>query len=70
MISIKLYLELKSKFASLTDDNIELQNQIYGLLKVLETINKEEMNSIRPGGSPSTSARISFEALKQFGNKD
>lgn len=37
------------------------------LICVLKQINKEEMNSIRPGGSPSTSARISYEALKKFG---
>ncbi len=61
------YLKLKSKLASITDENIDLRNQIYGLLEVLKQINKDEINSMRPGGSPSKSARISYEALKKFG---
>jgi hypothetical protein len=61
------YLKLKSELASVIDDNIDLQNQIYGLLEVLKQINKDEITSIRPGGSHSSSARISYEALKKFG---
>lgn len=32
----------------------------------LERINKEEINSIRPGGGYSNSARISYEALEKY----
>ena len=61
------YKNLKSKLAHINDENIDLRNQIYGLLEVLKQINKDEMNYIRPGGNPSKSARISYEALKKFG---
>jgi hypothetical protein len=64
---MKLYFELKSELAKTKDDITELEHNVYGLLDVLKQINKEEMNSIRPGGSPSKSARISYEALKKFG---
>lgn len=32
----------------------------------LEQINKEEINSMRPGGGYSKSARISYEALEKY----
>lgn len=32
----------------------------------LERINKEEINSMRPGGGYSNSARISYEALEKY----
>lgn len=35
-------------------------------LKALEEINREELNSQRPGGEHSKSARISFEALTKI----
>lgn len=66
-IYMKLYFELKSELAKAKDDIAELEHNVYGLLNVLKQINKEEMDSIRPGSSPSKSARISYEALKKFG---
>jgi len=36
------------------------------LVEALEKINREELNSQRPGGGYSNSAKISYEALKEF----
>jgi hypothetical protein len=36
------------------------------MAKSLEQINKEEINSMRPGGGFSMSARISYEALEKY----
>lgn len=42
----------------------EQKKQIKALKKALEEINKEELNSQRPGGGYSKSASISYEALQ------
>lgn len=81
MVPFSKYLLLQAKLAGVVDEKedilhehwalqrytTELEQSANELIDVLKQINKEEMDSIRPGGSPSKSARISYEALKKFG---
>lgn len=41
-------------------------SQVEYLLNIIEQINKEEINSMRPGGYYSKSAILSYEALKLY----
>lgn len=56
---------VSNRFDSLTDK--KLQQKLDIAKKALEEINKEELNTQRPGGYYSKSAQISFKALKQIG---
>jgi hypothetical protein len=44
----------------------DLERKLAVAKEALKNINKEELNSQRPGGGYSKSARISFEALKKI----
>jgi hypothetical protein len=47
----------------------EVKNQLLIATGALLEINSTEMNSMRPGGSPSPAAKLSFDALKRLGIK-
>jgi uncharacterized coiled-coil protein SlyX len=62
----KQFTSADKAIAHYKNEIMKLQEKLTIVVDALKKINKEELNSQRPGGSHSVSARISYDTLKKL----